>query len=403
MNQVDQFSEKEKQLIRDKAVTAKTALLQNVRKFEQHPVPLLIAGEIYSGIWLEHNQDNLFIADYHPEAAWASQQIFMDYQREDGLLPYMFPMQTKGGFFDTPVAYWHIQSIYPFARCALDLAVRLGKSEEVFAQIYRVAGRYDEWLVKYRNRKGTGLVEMYCEWDTGHDASPRVTDGGIPHGCPEREAKNMPGLPLMPVLSVDLSAMLYGGRLALAELAGRLGKSVEETRWKEKAGELRDRIQKNLYDAEDDFYYDRDMFGFRKYRSEHITRLFLNHVLDQNDFDRIYTRYFTSETEFWTAYPIPAMSVSDPHFVKSCPKNCWGANTQALTVLRALLWMETYGRRQELHELMYRWLKAFIKYDNKFTQEINPFTGAPIGDGTNYSPSLITFIRSAETLGILSK
>jgi len=398
----DRFSAKEKQLIREKAAVAKTALLQNIRKFKQHPVPVLIAGEVYGGIWLEHNQDNLFLADYHPEAAWASQQIFMDHQREDGLLPFMFPLRTKGGFFDnTPVGYWHVQSIYPFARCALDLSIRLGKSEEVLAQVYSAASRYDEWLVKFRNRKGTGLVEMYCEWDTGHDASPRVTDGGIPNGCPGREAKNMPALPLMPVLSVDLSAMLYGGRLALAELAERLGKSKEEARWKELAAELRDRIQKHLYDADDDFYYDRDSSGFRKYRSEHITRLFLNRVLDQKDFDRIYTRYFTNENEFWTPYPLPSMSISDPSFVSSCPKNCWGANTQALTVLRATLWMESYGRHEELRELMTRWLRAFIQYDNQFTQEIHPLTGAPIGTGTNYSPSLIMFIRSAQTLGIL--
>jgi len=68
-----------------------------------------------------------------------------------------------------------------------------------------------------------------------------------------------------------------------------------------------------------------------------------------------------------------------------------------------ILWMEAYGRQKELRELMGRWLRAFLKYDNRFTQKINPFTGAPISTGTNYSPSLILFIRSAETLGILSK
>jgi hypothetical protein len=294
-----------------------------------------------------------------------------------------------------------VQSIYPFARCALELAVRLGKGEETFARIYHTAARYDEWLTRHRNRKGTGLVEMYCEWDTGHDNSPRVTDGGIPHGCPGHDAKAMPALPVMPILSVDLSAMLYGGRLALAELARRLGKSAEEARWKEKAAGLRACIRKYLYDAGDDYYYDRDTTGFRKYRSEHVTRLFLNRVVEQEEFDRLYTRYFTRETGFWTAYPFPSISVSDPHFVKSRTKNCWGGNTQALTTLRAFLWMEAYGRKKELRELKRRWLKAFVRHDNRFTQEIDPFTGVPIGTGTNYSPSLLVFIRSAETPGIM--
>ena len=37
----------------------------------------------------------------------------------------------------------------------------------------------------------------------------------------------MPDLPEMPILSVDLSAALYGGRIALAELADLLGKNAE--------------------------------------------------------------------------------------------------------------------------------------------------------------------------------
>ena len=403
-HQGELFSENERQRIRDKAVVARDLLLKNIRKFEICPTPLLIAGDVYEGIWLEHNQDNLFLADYDPEAAWASQQVFMDHQREDGLLPFMFPLRTsEGGFFDKPALYWHVQCIYPFARCAFELALRLGKEEETFAQIYNAAARYDEWLVKHRSRGGSGLVEMYCEWDTGHDGDPRVMDDGIPHGCPDSDAAKMPDLPCMPVLSVDLSAMLYGGRVALAELAGKLGKSAEEARWREKAAELRGRIRELLHDPQDDYYYDRDAFGFRRYRSEHVTRLFLNQVLEQEEFDRVYTRYFTTETEFWTAYPFPSMSVSDSHFVKGCPKNCWGACTQALTTLRALLWMEHYGRRKELRELMRRWLEAFIKYENEFTQEINPFTGAPIGIGVNYSPSLIIFLRAAEMLGITAK
>ena len=400
MDEDKPFSESEMQWVRERVPVARQALLANLRQFGQHPVPLLLAGDVYSGIWLEHNQDNVFLAEYRPESAWASQQVFMDYQREDGLLPFMFPLQAQGGYFDVTAAYWHIQSVYPFARCAMEVADRVGRDEETYAAIYAAAARFDDWLATHRNRRGTGLAEMYCEWDVGHDNDPRVTDGGIPHTCPGKDARNMPDLPCMPVLSVDLSAMMYGGRVALAELAGRLGKGAEQERWRAKAEELRSRIREHLYDPEDDFYYDRDANGFRKYRSEHITRLFLNGVLEQAEFDRIYDRYFTDEKEFWPAYPIPAMSVSDPSFVASCPRNCWGANSQALTALRALFWMPRYGREKELRELLFRWLKAFAKYENGFTQEINPFDGSPIGTGANYSPSLILLIEAARRHGL---
>ena len=391
------FSEKEKGAIKRKAELAKAVLLNNVRAFPPHRIPLLVAGEAYPGIWLEHNLDNLHLADFNPESAWASQQVFMDYQREDGLLPFMLRLAPDSPDA-SPACYWHVQSVYPFAACALNLALKLGKGEETLARIYAAAARYDEWFVKFRDRSGNGLVEMYCEWDTGHDNDPRVVDGGIPHTCPGCEARNMPDLPMMPILSVDLSATLYGGRVALGELARRLGKTKEEALWLEKAQEVSARIKRLLYDPEDDFYYDRDRFGFRKYRGEHITRLFLNHVLPQDEFERIFARYFKSAEEFWPACPIPSMSVSDKSFVKSCPRNCWGANSQALTMLRAFVWLEGYGKHSELLELMGIWLRAFLDHDNNFSQELNPFTGAPVGDGSNYTPSAIAFLRAAQAL-----
>ena len=79
------FSSEEKARIRDWSGRVRAALLANRRQFEQYPVPLLLAGDVYRGIWLEHNQDNIFLADYDPESAWASQQAFMRYQREDGV------------------------------------------------------------------------------------------------------------------------------------------------------------------------------------------------------------------------------------------------------------------------------------------------------------------------------
>ena len=70
------------------------AIKNNAAFFEQYPgVPLLKAGDIYNGIWLEHNQDCYFVARYMPEIAWASQDVFIRYQREDGLLPFALAPQ----------------------------------------------------------------------------------------------------------------------------------------------------------------------------------------------------------------------------------------------------------------------------------------------------------------------
>ncbi len=84
---------------------------------------------------------------------------------------------------------------------------------------------------------------MYCEYDTGHDKSPRVRDGGIPHTCPDREASRMPEIACMPIIAPDLSAMLYSYRVALSEMAKALGLKSESAAWLEKS----DKTKRQLY------------------------------------------------------------------------------------------------------------------------------------------------------------
>ena len=61
------FTDAERQLVADRLPAVRRQLVANTRKFQQHPVPLLLAGDAYPGIWLEHNHDNLFLAPYAPE------------------------------------------------------------------------------------------------------------------------------------------------------------------------------------------------------------------------------------------------------------------------------------------------------------------------------------------------
>lgn len=381
----------------------KAALLCNLANFAQYPdAPLLKAGDQYNGIWLEHNQDNLFLADVAPESAWASQEVFMRYQRSDGLLPYSFSLgfgQPGHPRCNIPCRYSQIQSVLPFARCALDIAKKCSRPERDFAAIYNASTQYDLWFEKFRVNRETGLPAMFCEYDTGHDNSPRVTDSGIPHCCPGDDAVNMPDLPEMPILSVDLSAMLYGHRIALAELAGLLGKNDEAALWLKKADDLRNAINTYLYDEADEFYYDLSTSGLRKYRTEHITRLFLNKVLTQEEFDRIFDRYFTVDgKEFATPFPMPSVSADDPCFEYGS-KNSWGGNVQCLTLLRALLYLDHYGRSSYKTMLLHKYMLAVCDHPSaSFPQELHPFEARPLGDGVNYTPALLLFIEGSKIL-----
>ena len=60
----------------------------------------------------------------------------------------------------------------------------------------------------------------------------------------------MPDLPVLPIVSVDLSAALYGGRMARADIAEILGKLRRLPPEKE-SRKTRQTIKELLYDPED--------------------------------------------------------------------------------------------------------------------------------------------------------
>ena len=385
------FSNADREYIRRRLPEIDEAVKGNLCEFTGCSTPLPIAGACYTGTWMEHNQDWFFLADIAPESAWAAVELFMTRQKENGLFPVV--VKSSGDAF-----YRQIQNIWPFARCAFEIAKKLNKGEEELRKIFRAAAAYDKWLGEFRDHKKLGLVEMFCEYDTGHDNSPRVKEGGLPHNM-DPDAGTMPDLAILPILAPDLSAMRYQGRAALSEIAALLGDDKEAAFWHEQREVTRAAIRKYLYDPEDDFYYDVDSSGaFRKYRTEHITRLYLNEVVEQEEFDRQYKRYFDAPGEFATPVPFPSVSISDPSFVKELPPNCWGGNTQALTALRASMWLPRYGRADERERLLKRWMRAFIDHNNPMTQELDPFTGAPIGIGVNYMPSLFIFKQAADLI-----
>ena len=374
-------------------------LKENLQKVAFNETPILLVGATYTGTWLEHNQDALLLAPIAPKTAWATVEAFMQRQRADGLLPFCLP---KGGvdhpYFKAEAVYWQVQTVFPFVRCAMEVADIAGRPQEDYRRIYEAGCRYDAWFRAHRDNARTGLVEMCCEYDTGHDNSPRVTDGGIPHSCPDNDANNMPVLPCMPLIAADLSATRYGDRMALVQLAEHLGLMNEAAQWKADAAALKAQMKALLYDPETDFYYDRSPQGLRKYRTEHITRLFLNRLFDQEEFDRLYDRHFRNPAEFDTPFPYPAVAADDPSFVKTCPVNCWGANAQANTAERAIFWLKDYHREDELDRLLAEWARVLVASNGNFGQEVNPFTREILPSGGKYSPSLLICIEAAKRL-----
>ncbi|HVT97228.1 MAG TPA: hypothetical protein VHE33_06945, partial [Acidobacteriaceae bacterium] len=221
---------------------ALATLAGNAVTFPSYPGPLLVEGSVYHGVWLEcAPQEGEVYEAVGPEAARQlardNHLIFFALQKEDGQLPCSV---KEGG-----PAYGQIQMQVPIAATAWELAQRTG-DQELLEKAYAACGRWDEWLRRYRDTRGTGLCEGFCTYDTGQDNSPRWK--GLANRCPDSDARKCPDEPGMPRLCPDLSATVYGGRVALAAMAKALGKTDDASRWKEDAETIQGMIIEKLYD-----------------------------------------------------------------------------------------------------------------------------------------------------------
>jgi hypothetical protein len=214
---------------------------------------------------------------FFPEVAVTNHEIFFHYQREDGWLPYNLRTDNRAGFSQ-------IQMVVPIAATAWETAQATGR-EDFLAKAYEACGRWDAWLMANRNTRGSWLCELFCEYDTGHDHSPRVQ--GLPPACPGEDARNCANVRNLPWLAPDLSAAVYGGRVELAAMAYTLGRRAEAEEMQERA-----EIVRICYDPQDAFFYDVDCEGnFNKVRGDVITRVFGEHVPDKYLIEQVYQRH----------------------------------------------------------------------------------------------------------------
>lgn len=364
----------------DKALAV---LAGNVRLVPPLDRPVLIEGSVYQGIWMECGpHEALVYRKFAPDVARASHQIFFALQKADGQFPAMKRMAAAG--------YGQIQMVVPIAATAWELARATGDSA-LLDQAYRACGLWDAWLRRYRDTRGTGLVEGFCTYDTGMDNSRRWL--GIPDATPDRDAKRHADLPQLPYLCPDLSATMFGARQAMASMARALGKTGEADRWSEDAQRIRQLIVEKLWVPHDGAFYDLDALGrFNRVRSDVIARVASEHLPDQAMFDTMWTKQLGNPKAFWAPYPLPSVALDDPLFVRPIPRNSWGGASQALTALRAGRWMDHYGRSAQFTAMMQAWCSAIVR-DPTFHQQIDPLTGAfTQEDAADYSPSALVLI-----------
>ncbi|WP_438446976.1 MGH1-like glycoside hydrolase domain-containing protein [Gorillibacterium sp. sgz5001074] len=371
---------------------ARHALLECIVPVDGRPI--LFEGGVYSGSWMESTAtiNAELLARFLPSVAESTYRALSEHQRADGQLPYKVTVNGP--------AYRQIQMVTPLARCVWH-HYRLNGAGKAFLQpMYEAMVRHDEWLVRYRNTRGTGCVEAFGTFDTGHDLSPRfwhVPD--TPYGGDARVCD--PDSPILPFLAPDLTANVYCQRLYLARMAEELGDEAGAAAWREKAEISLKALVEHCYDESDTFFYDRDWNGeLVRIQSDVLHRVLCCEVGDLAFFDHALRRYLLNTRKFFAKYPFTSIAMDDPRFDPFSSHNSWAGPTNFLTLIRTPHAFEHHGRYVELSWVLQPIVSAMSRM-TRFSQCLSPWTGAE-GYTDTYSPAILGVLDFVERLcGIL--
>jgi len=189
----------------------------------------------HSAIWL---WDTCFHAvalrEADPELARDQLRVLLDNQQPSGLVPdvirddSLYAEHTK-----PPLIAWAAWKIH-----------RAAPSLDFLNEVYPKCCRLDDWWMAVRDCNRNGLPGYEHPFSAGIDDSPAFN--GLDTAWPEAELE-----------APDLAAYLYGGRLALADMAFALGRESEAEAWRARAAELARNAVRSYFDRADQFFYAR--------------------------------------------------------------------------------------------------------------------------------------------------
>ena len=356
--------------------------------------PILQEGGVYFGCWLESTGtiNAEILSRFLPDVAQNTFVGFARGQREDGLLPYKL---TADGPSFQPDPDGH--SARPLGVEPLS-AQRQG--QDISLRMYAAMSAHDAWIAKWRNTRGTGAVEAFCCFDTGHDLSARfwhVPDTPYMNDPTRCDPDN----PLVPFIAPDLTANIACQRKYLGYIAEEIG--AAETDWADKSQTSVVALYAQCFDGYDRFFYDRDRNKRQvKIQTDVLLRVLACEIGNDAFFQESLEHYLLNTQKFFAKYPFTSVALTDPRFDPSSDHNTWCGTSNLLSLIRAPHAFEAHHRYVELNFALQPALSALFDME-RFAQTINPFTGAP-GFTQSYSPAMLGLIDFVERLsGVLPR
>ncbi len=412
---------------------AESLALKNIKQFAPK-FQVMVEGGGYTRIYTETQpMGGEMYAKRNLRVALNNQLLFMLCQRNDGRLPGgIIPTPTMENWQEDQVYMWmsadwtDLELVAGFEQLqgnalpgpAFKMYYLIGKSKEYLEILAECLEAFDAYLWRTRDPFDEGVLQSWCEWDTGEDNCVRF-DGSPtrwPHDYPP-VGKNTPdpGNPehrrlyymwshvpedsgidsvIIPFRSMDMMAYSYDNRATRAMISKELNDGKAEYWWNQ-AEKVRKSFKENLWRPEKGAAYDKDRNNeFMDVLTHNNLRCMWYGLFDQEMAEEFVSRHLLNPEEFFTPFPLPSIAVNDPMF-RNITNNNWSGPCQGLTWQRLIRALENYGMYSEL-TMFGRKFIATIKKIGVFAQQFDPFdTENPITEKekkrNGYGPCLLAF------------
>ena len=354
--------------------------------------PVLVEGGGYGKIWLETQpMGGEMYALRDLERARNNSLLFMENQREDGRLPGSI---RREGERIVPEYDKYQGFCFPFP--ALNLYYLTGEDPDWLRLLRDTLEKQDACLWRTRAVKADGVLRTFCVYDTGEDNAVRYGDAP----CWWTEDTPPEGCAVVPMASMDVTSWSYAARSTLAEICRIQRDEAGARLWADRARQVAESLRRELWDEEAGTLFDRDRLGRQVRVVGHSPlRCMYWGSMSPGMARRFVRDHLLNPREFWTPMPLPSTAVSDPAF-RNAPENNWSGQPEGLTFQRAIRALENYGYDSLVTVLGQKLMDAVSAHGYRFTQQYDPFTGAPsLPEGNDpetlsaYGPTLLAVLE----------
>ena len=248
--------------------------------------------------------------------------------------------------------------------------------KKMLAEFYPAMKKNMDWWIADRDPDGNGLFTIADQLETGMDDLHRRWKNGKPK---RYEA-------------IDASSYCYMNLTAVANMARELGKTDDANYYAGYARKTAAAVQNILWDPTLERYRDRNPDNGERTDYNSITIFYPMFAGIGGDKDvAVARRYLLNPKEYWTAYPVPALSQTDPEFDPE--HRYWAGLTWPATNSHVFEGLANLAKTRDrtllpdAAELFRRMLALHLRPDPDFYEHYNPLDGRPLSSFRDYMHS----------------